>query len=46
MVEVLSQALAVAYGATPRQAGLDGHIIEPGRLQQTAAEDVPVKKTA
>jgi heterodisulfide reductase subunit B len=31
-VAYYSQLLAVAYGATPKQAGLDGHVIQPKKL--------------
>lgn len=41
-VTYYSQLLAVAYGATIDEAGLDGHIIEPARLLHLAA--APVKK--
>ncbi|OGA55717.1 MAG: heterodisulfide reductase [Betaproteobacteria bacterium RIFCSPLOWO2_12_FULL_65_14] len=43
-VAYYSQLLAVAYGATPRQAGLDGHIIRPRKLQDIAVKVVPAKK--
>ena len=41
-VTYYSQLLAVAYGSTIEEAGLDGHIIEPARLLHLAA--APVKK--
>ena len=41
-VAYYSQLLAVAYGATPRQAGLDGHVIQPKKLQDIAVKVVPV----
>lgn len=31
-----SQLLTVAYGGTPQEAGLDGHLIAPGKLRQVA----------
>jgi heterodisulfide reductase subunit B len=43
-VAYYSQLMAVAYGATPKQAGLDGHIIKPTKLQQIAVKVVPVQK--
>ncbi len=38
-----SQVLAVAYGASAKDAGLDGHIIKPTKLQQIAVKVVPKK---
>jgi len=43
-VAYYSQLMAVAYGATPREAGLDGHVIQPRKLQDIAVKVVPVKK--
>jgi heterodisulfide reductase subunit B len=43
-VAYYSQLLAVAYGATPKQAGLDGHVIKPKKLQEIAVKVVPAKK--
>jgi heterodisulfide reductase subunit B len=43
-VAYYSQLLAVAYGATPRQAGLDGHVIRPKKLQDIAVKVVSAKK--
>jgi len=43
-VTYYSQLMAVAYGATPKQAGLDGHIIKPKKLQEIAVKVVPAKK--
>jgi hypothetical protein len=34
----------VAYGATLRQAGLDGHVIQPKKLQDIAIKVVSVKR--
>jgi hypothetical protein len=31
-----SQLMSVAYGSSLKQAGLDGHIIQPERLQKIA----------
>jgi heterodisulfide reductase subunit B len=42
-VAYYSQLLAVAYGATPKQAGLDGHVIKPTKLQEIAVKVVPKK---
>ena len=38
-----SQLMAVSYGATPEQAGLDGHVIKPPKLQEIAVKVVPKK---
>ena len=43
-VAYYSQLLAVAYGATPKQAGLDGHVIKPTKLQDIAVKVVPAKR--
>jgi heterodisulfide reductase subunit B2 len=43
-VTYYSQLLAVAYGATPKQAGLDGHVIQPRKLQDIAVKVVPARK--
>ena len=43
-VTYYSQLMAVAYGATPKQAGLDGHIIKPKKLQEIAVKVMPAKK--
>jgi len=43
-VAYYSQLMAVAYGATPKQAGLDGHIIKPKKLQEIAVKVVPAKR--
>jgi hypothetical protein len=34
----------VAYGASPKAAGLDGHVIQPRKLQDIAVKVVPAKK--
>ena len=39
-----SQLMAVAYGATPRQAGLEGHVIQPKKLQDIAVKVLPAKR--
>jgi heterodisulfide reductase subunit B len=39
-VTYYSQLMTVAYGGTAKEAGLDGHIIEPTKLQQIAAKPV------
>lgn len=39
-----SQLMPVAYGATPKQAGLDGHIIKSTKLQQIAVKVLPTRK--
>lgn len=39
-VAYYSQLLAVAYGASPKQAGLDGHVIQPKKLQDIAIKVV------
>ena len=33
-----SQLMSVAYGGTVKQAGLDGHVIKPKKLQEIAAK--------
>ena len=43
-VAYYSQLMAVAYGATPKAAGLDGHVIQPKKLQEIAVKVVPAKK--
>ena len=35
-VTYYSQLMAVAYGGTVKEAGLDGHLIQPTRLQELA----------
>ena len=42
-VTYYSQLLTVAYGGTPKEAGLDGHIIKPTKLQEIAVKVVPKK---
>jgi heterodisulfide reductase subunit B len=42
-VTYYSQLMAVAYGATPKAAGLDGHVIQPKKLQDIAVKVVPKK---
>ena len=42
-VTYYSQLMAVAYGSTPKQAGLDGHVIQPKKLQDIAVKVVPKK---
>ncbi|MDH4189946.1 MAG: CoB--CoM heterodisulfide reductase iron-sulfur subunit B family protein [Betaproteobacteria bacterium] len=42
-VAYYSQLLAVAYGASAKQAGLDGHIIKPTKLQEIAVKVVAKK---
>lgn len=39
-----SQLLSVAYGSTLKEAGLDGHIIQPKKLQEIAVKVVPGKR--
>ncbi len=39
-VTYYSQLLTVAYGGTPQQAGLDGHLIQPRKLQDIAVKVV------
>ena len=39
-----SQLLSVAYGGTLKEAGLDGHIIQPKKLQEIAVKVVPGKR--
>jgi len=39
-VTYYSQLMTVAYGGTAKEAGLDGHVIEPTKLQQIAAKPV------
>jgi heterodisulfide reductase subunit B len=39
-VTYYSQLMTVAYGGTAKEAGLDGHLIEPAPLQRIAAEPV------
>jgi heterodisulfide reductase subunit B len=39
-----SQLLSVAYGGTLKEAGLDGHIIQPKKLQDIAVKAVPAKR--
>jgi len=39
-----SQLLSVAYGGTLKEAGLDGHIIQPKKLQDIAVKVVAAKK--
>jgi len=38
-----SQLLSVAYGGTLKEAGLDGHIIQPKKLQDIAVKVVAKK---
>jgi heterodisulfide reductase subunit B len=33
-----AQLMTVAYGGTAKEAGLDGHLIQPTKLQQLAAK--------
>jgi heterodisulfide reductase subunit B len=39
-----SQLMTVAYGGTVKQAGLDGHVIQPKKLQDIAVKVVTTKK--
>ncbi len=39
-----SQLLSTAYGGTLKQAGLDGHMIRPKKLQDIAVKVVPAKR--
>jgi heterodisulfide reductase subunit B len=39
-----SQLLSVAYGGTLKEAGLDGHMIQPKKLQEIAVKVVPPKR--
>jgi heterodisulfide reductase subunit B len=43
-VAYYSQLMAVAYGAAPKAAGLDGHVIKPKKLQDIAVKVVAVRK--
>jgi heterodisulfide reductase subunit B len=43
-VTYYSQLMTVAYGGTAKQAGLDGHIIQPKKLQDIAVRVVTTKK--
>jgi heterodisulfide reductase subunit B len=43
-VTYYSQLMAVAYGKSAKQAGLDGHVIKPTKLQDIAVRVVPAKK--
>lgn len=43
-VAYYSQLMAVAYGATPKEAGLDGHLIAPKKLHEIAVKVVPAQK--
>lgn len=43
-VAYYSQLMAVAYGATPRHAGLDEHVIQPKKLQDIAVKVVSMRK--
>ena len=43
-VTYYSQQMTVAYGGTAKQAGLDGHIIQPKKLQDIAVKVVTTKK--
>ena len=36
--------MPVAYGASPKQAGLDGHVIKPKKLRDIAVRVVPTGK--
>ena len=42
-VTYYSQLMTVAYGGTVKEAGLDGHIIQPTQLQELAASEVGVR---
>jgi len=37
-VAYYSQLMTVAYGGTAKEAGLDGHLIQPTKLQEIAAK--------
>ncbi len=43
-VTYYSQLMAVAYGGSAKEAGLDGHLIQPVKLQEAASKPVPEKK--
>jgi heterodisulfide reductase subunit B len=43
-VAYYSQLMALAYGSSAKQAGLDGHVIKPTKLQEIAVKVVPAKK--
>ena len=43
-VTYYSQLMTVAYGGTAKEAGLDGHIIQPKKLQDIAIKAIPAKK--
>jgi heterodisulfide reductase subunit B len=43
-VTYYSQLMTVAYGGTAREAGLDGHVIQPVKLLEAAGKPVPESK--
>ena len=43
-VTYYSRLMTVAYGGTAREAGLDGHVIQPKKLQEIADKPAPAKK--
>ena len=43
-VTYYSQLMTVAYGGSAKEAGLDGHIYKPKKLQELAARNITAKK--
>ncbi|MBI4938054.1 MAG: CoB--CoM heterodisulfide reductase iron-sulfur subunit B family protein [Nitrosomonadales bacterium] len=43
-VTYYSQLMAVSYGSNAKEAGLDGHIIQPAKLQEAANNPAPGKQ--
>lgn len=43
-VAYYSQLMTVDYGGTPKQAGLDGHVIRAKKLEEIAVKVVSTKK--
>ena len=43
-VTYYSQLMTVAYGGSAKEAGLDGHVIQPKKLQELAGRNVTAKK--
>ena len=43
-VTYYSQLMTVAYGGTAKEAGLDGHVIQPKKLQEIADKPAPAKR--
>ncbi len=42
--DAYSKLMTVAYGGSAKEAGLDGHIIHPKKLQELAGRNVAAKK--